>query len=237
MLSHNQKILELLAKRQTQGTLGGLYIIQTGSSDFLNQFLQKILGHDRYQTQGHGDILWPLPSAATRGYKSEDLSELTQFCTHAPLQLPQKIMIIEQAHLLGELLCNKLLKVLEEPPVPLCFLFAHPAGHELIPTVQSRAVTFRLLPEFDPDYSCEYQQNIQDFLHSRHGVADLLEQARSSRKDALGLFKAALQQGPASASSWSEWSKVAQQFNTALAYNSSPVPFLFQLLMLLKPVR
>jgi DNA polymerase III subunit gamma/tau len=85
--------------------------------------------------------------AATHGLvdHARDLRDKAFF---APVQSRYKIYIIDEAHQLGPGAANALLKVVEEPPAHVLFVFATTEPEKLISTIRSRThhYPFRLVP-------------------------------------------------------------------------------------------
>lgn len=85
--------------------------------------------------------------AATHGLV-DDARELRDKAFYAPVQSRYKIYIIDEAHQLGPGAANALLKVVEEPPPHVIFIFATTEPEKLISTIRSRThhYPFRLVP-------------------------------------------------------------------------------------------
>ena len=85
--------------------------------------------------------------AATHGLV-DDARELRDKAFFAPVQSKYKIYIIDEAHQLGPGAANALLKVVEEPPSHVIFIFATTEPEKLISTIRSRThhYPFRLVP-------------------------------------------------------------------------------------------
>ncbi|MEJ6760712.1 MAG: DNA polymerase III subunit gamma and tau [Candidatus Planktophila sp.] len=85
--------------------------------------------------------------AATHGLV-DDARELRDKAFFAPVQSKYKIYIIDEAHQLGPGAANALLKVVEEPPAHVIFIFATTEPEKLISTIRSRThhYPFRLVP-------------------------------------------------------------------------------------------
>jgi DNA polymerase-3 subunit delta' len=86
-------------------------------------------------------------------YNVDDLTEINRFISHKALELPRKIIIIYHAHLLSEIVQNKLLKVLEEPDNSTIFFLLNPTGVSLLPTVESRSIQLRVKPSQELSHS------------------------------------------------------------------------------------
>ena len=85
--------------------------------------------------------------AATHGLV-DDARDLRDKAFYAPVHSRYKIYIIDEAHQLGPGAANALLKVVEEPPPHVLFIFATTEPDKLISTIRSRThhYPFRLVP-------------------------------------------------------------------------------------------
>ncbi len=85
--------------------------------------------------------------AATHGLV-DDARDLRDKAFFAPVHSKYKIYIIDEAHQLGTGAANALLKVVEEPPAHVIFIFATTEPEKLISTIRSRThhYPFRLVP-------------------------------------------------------------------------------------------
>ena len=85
--------------------------------------------------------------AATHGLV-DDARDLRDKAFFAPVSSRYKIYIIDEAHQLGPGAANALLKVVEEPPPHVLFIFATTEPDKLISTIRSRThhYPFRLVP-------------------------------------------------------------------------------------------
>lgn len=87
-----------------------------------------------------------LDAATHRGI--DDARELREKAIYAPAASRYKIYIIDEAHQLTNEAANALLKLVEEPPAHLRFVFATTEPDRIIPTIRSRTFHygFRLVP-------------------------------------------------------------------------------------------
>jgi DNA polymerase III subunit gamma/tau len=85
--------------------------------------------------------------AATHGLV-DDARDLREKAHFAPAASRFKVYIIDEAHQLGPGAANALLKIIEEPPPHLKFVFATTAPDKLLGTIRSRThhYPFRLIP-------------------------------------------------------------------------------------------
>lgn len=127
-----------------------LYIVtyhdQTQSfDDIFNIFKSTIIDQ---KNNDHPDLLM-----ITRDLKeeekeyrlnSETFKKYFEFIKYRPYSLPKKIALINDAHLISDVIFNKLLKIFEESPEYLITILCMPHQYTLLPTIESRAITVRL---------------------------------------------------------------------------------------------
>ncbi|MDT5219557.1 MAG: polymerase subunit gamma/tau, partial [Mycobacterium sp.] len=78
----------------------------------------------------------------------DDTRELRDRAFYAPAQSRYRVFIVDEAHMVTTAGFNALLKIVEEPPEHLIFIFATPEPEKVLPTIRSRThhYPFRLLP-------------------------------------------------------------------------------------------
>ena len=127
--------------------------------------------------------------AATHGLV-DDARDLRDKAFFAPVQSRYKIYIIDEAHQLGPGAANALLKVVEEPPPHVIFIFATTEPEKLISTIRSRThhYPFRLVP---PGILAEHLEKIckEEGAAVAKGVIPLVVRASGgSVRDALSVL-------------------------------------------------
>ncbi len=127
--------------------------------------------------------------AATHGLV-DDARDLRDKAFFAPVQSRYKIYIIDEAHQLGPGAANALLKVVEEPPPHVLFIFATTEPDKLISTIRSRThhYPFRLVP---PAVLAEHLEGVckQEGIAIAKGVIPLVVRASGgSVRDALSVL-------------------------------------------------
>ena len=127
--------------------------------------------------------------AATHGLV-DDARDLRDKAFFAPVNSRYKIYIIDEAHQLGPGAANALLKVVEEPPPHVLFIFATTEPDKLIATIRSRThhYPFRLVP---PGILQEHLQKVcdQEKVKVEKGVLPLVVRASGgSVRDALSVL-------------------------------------------------
>jgi DNA polymerase-3 subunit gamma/tau len=127
--------------------------------------------------------------AATHGLV-DDARDLRDKAFFAPVQSRYKIYIIDEAHQLGPGAANALLKVVEEPPPHVLFIFATTEPDKLISTIRSRThhYPFRLVP---PGILAKHLEEIceKEGVKVAKGVIPLVVRASGgSVRDALSVL-------------------------------------------------
>jgi DNA polymerase-3 subunit gamma/tau len=127
--------------------------------------------------------------AATHGLV-DDARDLRDKAFFAPVNSRFKIYIIDEAHQLGPGAANALLKVVEEPPPHVLFIFATTEPEKLIATIRSRThhYPFRLVP---PGILGEHLEKVcaAENVKVEKGVIPLVVRASGgSVRDALSVL-------------------------------------------------
>ena len=127
--------------------------------------------------------------AATHGLV-DDARDLRDKAFFAPVNSRYKIYIIDEAHQLGPGAANALLKVVEEPPPHVLFIFATTEPEKLIATIRSRThhYPFRLVP---PGILGEHLEKVcaAENVKVEKGVISLVVRASGgSVRDALSVL-------------------------------------------------
>ncbi len=97
--------------------------------------------------EGSGSVDVVELDAASHG-GVDDTRELRDRAFYAPAQSRYRIFIIDEAHMVTTQGFNALLKIVEEPPEHLIFVFATTEPDKVLPTIKSRThhYPFRLIP-------------------------------------------------------------------------------------------
>ena len=127
--------------------------------------------------------------AATHGLV-DDARDLRDKAFFAPVNSRYKIYIIDEAHQLGPGAANALLKVVEEPPPHVLFIFATTEPDKIIATIKSRThhYPFRLVP---PGVLQEHLAKVcdEEGVKVAKGVLSLVVRAAGgSVRDALSVL-------------------------------------------------
>ncbi len=101
----------------------------------------------REVTRGISTDVLEIDGASNTGI--DDVRKLRETAVYVPSKGKYRVYIIDEVHMLSRQAFNGLLKILEEPPSHLVFIFATTEPHRIPETVQSRMMRFdfRLVPE------------------------------------------------------------------------------------------
>jgi DNA polymerase-3 subunit gamma/tau len=91
-------------------------------------------------TNGSSLDVTELDAASQRGI--DDVREIRERAMLAPFAARSKVYIFDEAHQLTDAAWNALLKLIEEPPPHLLFVFCTTELYKVLPTVRSRCQTF-----------------------------------------------------------------------------------------------
>ena len=102
----------------------------------------------------------------------DDARDLREKAFFAPVRSRYKVYIIDEAHMVSTQGFNALLKLVEEPPPHLRFIFATTEPEKVLPTIRSRThhYPFRLIP---PRLLSSYLSELceKEQVHHRAGRA------------------------------------------------------------------
>lgn len=92
-------------------------------------------------TSGHNLDVYEIDGASNTGV--DNIRDLKEKAYNKPVKSRYKIYIIDEVHMLSNSAFNALLKILEEPPQHLVFVFATTEMHKIPETIISRCQVFR----------------------------------------------------------------------------------------------
>jgi DNA polymerase-3 subunit gamma/tau len=91
-------------------------------------------------TEGRSLDVMELDAASRTGV--DNIRELQEVVSYAPVRDRYRVLIIDEAHMLSKAAFNALLKTLEEPPPQVVFVLATTEIQRLLPTILSRCQVF-----------------------------------------------------------------------------------------------
>ena len=157
----------------------------------------------RILVQTHPDVLIVPPDPPQMMIKVDQVRRVIETLHYKPAEAKRRVFIFTDSAFMKEA-ANSLLKILEEPPeFATIFLLARNAG-DLLPTIRSRCITFRLAPlpleqveqqleRERPQWNARQRQLVARLSGGAVGRARSfnLEEYMQSRKDALTLLGSA----------------------------------------------
>ena len=99
---------------------------------------------NQFRLDSHPDFIRITPTG--NSIKIEQLRELQRNAYFKPLMGEHKIFFLPEAELLTEAAANSFLKLLEEPPNGVVFLFTAVRSDNILPTIRSRCQILNLFP-------------------------------------------------------------------------------------------
>lgn len=134
------------------------------------------------------DVL-ELDGASNNGV--DEVRQISEGAMFLPTKLGKKVYIIDEAHMLTTQAWNALLKLIEEPPKHVVFIFATTEMHKIPATILSRCQCFRFNKITHSDMVklltkvCK-AENIQADLDALKVIADIVD---GSARDALSILE------------------------------------------------
>jgi DNA polymerase III subunit gamma/tau len=127
--------------------------------------------------------------AATHGLV-DDARDLRERAFFTPASSRYKVYIIDEAHMLTTNAANALLKIVEEPPPHVKFVFATTEPEKVIPTIRSRVhhYPFRLVP---PGELATYLTQVcekEGVTADRGAISLVVRAGRGSVRDAMSIL-------------------------------------------------
>jgi len=120
----------------------------------------------------------------------DNIRDLQEKAMYAPLRGRYKIYIIDEIHMLSTAAFNALLKILEEPPPHIIFIFATTEPHKIPATIHSRCqhLQFRRMGYREIMNRLEWILHQEGIEYDVEGLALIGRLAEGSMRDALSLL-------------------------------------------------
>jgi DNA polymerase-3 subunit gamma/tau len=113
---------------------------------------------------------------------------------YKPLISKYKVLIIDEVHMLSKSAFNALLKILEEPPLYVIFIFATTELHKIPDTIISRCQKFQLA-SFSTYYAEELLRKVcekEGVVYDEKSINLIAQNAKGSARDALSILDQAI---------------------------------------------
>jgi DNA polymerase-3 subunit gamma/tau len=120
----------------------------------------------------------------------DQVRELRENAIYRPARARYKIYIIDEVHMLTTQAFNALLKILEEPPSHVKFIFATTEPNKVIATIQSRCQRFDFSNIGPADIAAQLKDILrrEDIKYEEDLIPPLAKMANGSMRDALSLL-------------------------------------------------
>ncbi|MGH9198111.1 MAG: DNA polymerase III subunit gamma/tau, partial [Acidimicrobiia bacterium] len=128
--------------------------------------------------------------AASHG-SVDDARELREKVAYAPVAGRRKVYIIDECHMLSPAANNALLKVLEEPPSHVVFVFATTEPHKVLQTLLDRCQRYEFRA-IDSEALAEHIVSVcesEGVVVDEEAIAVISSRALGSARDALSLLE------------------------------------------------
>lgn len=134
-------------KTSTAFALAQVLLCPKSSNEDKGGFCGKCENCSRIKRKSHPDVKF-LEPAGSNGYLVEQIREVVNDCSFAPIQADKKIYILDRVDLLNHASANAFLKTLEEPPQNVVFILLGRTRDSVLETIASRCqvIPFRHIP-------------------------------------------------------------------------------------------
>ncbi|MBI3018689.1 MAG: DNA polymerase III subunit gamma/tau, partial [Deltaproteobacteria bacterium] len=120
----------------------------------------------------------------------DSIRELRDRAHYLPTHGHTKVYIIDEVHMLSQSAFNALLKILEEPPAHLKFIFATTEAHKIPMTILSRCqrFDFKKIPLKQLEQHLAGISEKENFKIEKEALTKIAKEAQGSFRDALSLL-------------------------------------------------
>lgn len=137
--------------------------------------------------QGSDMDVIEIDGASNRGI--DEIRDLREKAKYSTVKSKYKIFIIDEIHMLTKEAFNALLKILEEPPKHVIFIFATTEPYNVIPTILSRCqrFDFKRIPVSQTVLQLEYICKAERIEYDKDGLKLVATLADGSLRDATSI--------------------------------------------------
>ena len=115
-------------------------------SNFKEDFCNRCPNCNKIEKDIHPDVIYPETSGTLNTYSVSTVRRIREDAFILPNEAPFKIYVFKNADNMNLSSQNSLLKVLEEPPSHVIFIFTCKSKHSFLETILSRSQVFSLEP-------------------------------------------------------------------------------------------
>lgn len=143
-------MLNIIKEKYDNDNIGHFFIIEPGrvcdDTAEVTNWTEKLISEllETKNIINHEDYLEVCPSKSDSNYSLDDFKTFFSFLSYKATKSKRKIILIKEAEKLTALINNKLLKTLEEPPVPASIFLINNKKISLLETIVSRSIKIRV---------------------------------------------------------------------------------------------
>ena len=173
---------DILKLKFDTDNIGHFYIVEPGRTcdnvTVVTNWTEKLISSlfDTNDLINHEDYLEITPSKEDGNYSLDDFKPFFSFLSYKSTKAKRKIILIKHAEKITTVLSNKLLKTLEEPPIPATIFLINDKKISLLETIVSRSIKLRV------PIKTEQTKNSNELIESllslpTHQIIDKLKSA------------------------------------------------------------
>lgn len=147
-------------------------------SDFENDFCDKCSNCNKIEKDIHPDVIYPETSGTLNTYSVATVRKIREDAFILPNEASFKIYIFKDADNMNLSSQNSLLKVLEEPPSHVIFIFTCKSRHSFLETILSRSQVFTLEPISENLMSTYLKRNFSNLKEEQ--ITNLLKTSKGN---------------------------------------------------------
>ncbi|MFG1486965.1 hypothetical protein ABMA77_12865 [Halobacteriovorax sp. RZ-1] len=207
-----------LFARYKESKLAHFYTLQTGGHSevskkdtllekWANDFIINILAYENgweidhakeVLERGHEDILFVSTDQKTYKVTDDSIEEFFNFIRFRPSKLKYSFSIFKQSQKITQILANKLLKTLEEPPEGHIFIFIKSNDEKTLPTIDSRTIKVNILGKTDSQNEVTQELSFRDYVAKNCEDEQLVEILTKIERNNLQLdeLRELIKEGP-----------------------------------------
>lgn len=139
-------------------------------------------------TEGRINDVLEIDAASNNGV--EEIRDIRDKVKYAPTQVPYKVYIIDEVHMLSTGAFNALLKTLEEPPAHVIFILATTEPHKIPATIISRTqrFDFKRISQHDIEGRLRYILEEKGMSFEEQALKLIARSAEGGMRDALSIM-------------------------------------------------
>ena len=123
--------------------------------------------------------------------KVEDVEKLIKKIDFLPVEGKKKVFIFDEFHMMTKEAQNKLLKIVEEPPAHVIFIFCTTEENRILPTILSRCnkFTFKSISDIDIYHNLKSISDKEGFEYEEDALKLITKAANGHVRDSLSVLE------------------------------------------------